>query len=63
MIQKNKVVTHLVKPEDSLWAIAKTYYGNGICWQQIDNPRNGRLIIHGDKLMIIDKNADCHIRT
>ncbi|MDQ4678241.1 LysM peptidoglycan-binding domain-containing protein, partial [Stenotrophomonas maltophilia group sp. RNC7] len=46
-----------VKSGDSLWAIAKKYYGNGAKWPKIhaankDKVKNPNLIYPGQKLVI-----------
>jgi len=49
--------THVVQPGDTLWAIAKKYYGNGAQYTKIfnanrDKIKNPNLIYPGQKLVI-----------
>jgi len=49
--------THVVQPGDTLWAIAKKYYGNGAQYMKIfnankDKIKNPNLIYPGQKLVI-----------
>jgi len=49
--------THIVQPGDTLWAIAKKYYGNGNHYPRIvnankDKIKNPNLIFPGQQLVI-----------
>ena len=52
-----KPVTHVVKNGETLWGIAKDYYGSGARWVNLAKSSEGTMIHQGDLVKLLPKIA------